>query len=118
MPAQTSTIEPFGPSIFSSAIGKSPGTSFGELSKLALEDFDFLHQLDPAVGITGNSQGHKRPIQQFNTPGLPYAMIGTEPFGKALICTSSVIGSCTIEWLVRLAILGSAMAGSTATSVR
>lgn len=30
------------------------------------------------MGITGNSQGHKRPIQQFNTPGLPYVMIGTD----------------------------------------
>lgn len=65
--------------IFSSAIGESPGDSLEKLGKLAQqEDFDFLHQLDPVVGITGNSQGHKRPIQQFNTPGLPYVMVGTD----------------------------------------
>ncbi|VVQ02631.1 RNA polymerase-associated protein RapA [Pseudomonas fluorescens] len=65
--------------IFSSAIGISPGCSIDKLLILARqEDFDFLHQMDPVVGITGNSKGHKRPIQQFNTPGLPYVMVGTD----------------------------------------
>jgi hypothetical protein len=65
--------------IFSSAIGESPGESIEKLGKLAREEnFDFLHQLDPVVGVTGGSQGHTRPIQQFNTPGLPYVMVGTD----------------------------------------
>lgn len=44
----------------------------------AREHFDFLYGLDPAVGVTGGSRGHKRPLQQFNTPGMPWVMVGTD----------------------------------------
>lgn len=42
------------------------------------ERFDFLAMLDPVVGVTGGGHGHKRLIQQFNTPGMPWVMIGTD----------------------------------------
>jgi hypothetical protein len=42
------------------------------------ERFEFLAMLDPVVGVTGGGQGHKRPIQQFNTPGMPWVMVGTD----------------------------------------
>jgi len=42
------------------------------------ERIDFLAGLDPVVGVTGSSSGHKRPLQQFNTPGMPWVMVGTD----------------------------------------
>jgi hypothetical protein len=60
--------------IFSSAIGETESPS-----KLASrEDFEFLHMLDPVMGVTGGSGNHHRLIQQFNTPGLPYIVVGTD----------------------------------------
>ncbi|WP_143500324.1 hypothetical protein [Pseudomonas sp. Irchel s3f7] len=70
------------------------------------------------MGITGNSQGHKRPIQQFNTPGLPYVMIGTDTIREVdnlhLFCDRAMYYG--VAWRGRLAILNSALAGSTAIS--
>ncbi|MEW6106985.1 MAG: helicase-related protein, partial [Bacillota bacterium] len=63
--------------IFSSALGESDE----ERLKLraSTESFDFLYMLDPVVGVVGGgSRGNIRPIQQFNTPGLPYVMVGTD----------------------------------------
>jgi len=34
--------------------------------------------LDPVMGVTGGSGNHHRLIQQFNTPGLPYIVVGTD----------------------------------------
>lgn len=61
--------------ILSSAVGESKA----ELeSQGCQESFDFLASLDPVVGVTGGSQGHKRAIQQFNMPGMPWVMVGTD----------------------------------------
>lgn len=66
--------------IFSSAMGK---TGFpAELA--AREDFEFLHVLDPVLGVTGGSGNHQRLIQQFNTPGLPYIVVGTDTLREGL----------------------------------
>jgi hypothetical protein len=62
--------------IFSSAIGEAQGETLEV--RASQESFDFLNSLDPVVGITGGSRGHKRPIQQFNTPGMPWVMVGTD----------------------------------------
>ncbi|MFD4839307.1 SNF2-related protein [Achromobacter sp. NPDC058515] len=62
--------------IFSSAIGEAQGDTLEQ--RAAQDDFDFLHMLNPVVGVTGGSGSHKRAIQQFNTPGMPYVMIGTD----------------------------------------
>jgi hypothetical protein len=62
--------------IFSSAIGENQDETLE--ARASQESFDFLVSLDPVVGITGGSRGHKRPIQQFNTPGMPWVMVGTD----------------------------------------
>ncbi len=62
--------------IFSAAIGEQADTSPDELARK--DAFDFLNNLDPVVGITGGTGGHKRSLQQFNTPGMPFVMIGTD----------------------------------------
>lgn len=62
--------------IFSSAIGEAMSSNLQQ--RAGQDDFDFLHALDPVVGITGGGGGNKRAIQQFNTPGMPYVMIGTD----------------------------------------
>lgn len=68
--------------IFSSAVGEREGQG---PAKLAGEDsFDFLYHLDPVVGITGSTGGQKRALQQFNTPGLPYVMVGTDAIREGL----------------------------------
>lgn len=61
--------------ILSSAVGESQASA---TPRGCPESFDFLALLDPVVGVTGSSQGHKRPIQQFNTPGMPWVMVGTD----------------------------------------
>ena len=40
---------------------------------------DFLNNLDPVVGITGSAGGHRRALQQFNTPGFVYPVGQREP---------------------------------------
>lgn len=62
--------------IFSSAIGETEANPLEK--QVRQESFDFLSTLDPVVGVIGGSKGHKRPIQQFNTPGMPYIMVGTD----------------------------------------
>ncbi|CAG9234910.1 DEAD/DEAH box helicase [Burkholderia vietnamiensis] len=62
--------------IFSSAIGETQDETLE--ARASQESFEFLGSLDPVVGITGGSRGHKRPIQQFNTPGMPWIMVGTD----------------------------------------
>ncbi|MFT4510816.1 DEAD/DEAH box helicase [Caballeronia sp. 15711] len=62
--------------IFSSAIGETQDDTLE--ARASQETFDFLVSLDPIVGIVGGSRGHKRPIQQFNTPGMPWVMVGTD----------------------------------------
>lgn len=62
--------------IFSSAVGETQEETLE--ARASQERFDFLGSLDPVVGITGGSRGHKRPIQQFNTPGMPWVMVGTD----------------------------------------
>lgn len=62
--------------IFSSAVGERENVGPADLARE--ESFDFLYHLDPVVGITGSAGGHKRALQQFNTPGLPYVMVGTD----------------------------------------
>lgn len=64
--------------IFTSAFGstKEPVELVKELADT--EHFDYLNKLEPVVGVTGSSGGHKRVIEQFNTPGYPYIMIGTD----------------------------------------
>jgi hypothetical protein len=62
--------------IFSSAIGETQDDTLER--RASQESFEFLGSLDPVVGITGGSRGHKRPIQQFNTPGMPWVMVGTD----------------------------------------
>ncbi|VBD59017.1 helicase domain-containing protein [Burkholderia pseudomallei] len=62
--------------IFSSAIGETQDETLE--ARASQESFEFLGSLDPVVGITGGSRGHKRPIQQFNTPGMPWVMVGTD----------------------------------------
>lgn len=61
--------------ILSSAVGESKD---GPESQSCQEKFDFLANLDPVVSVTGGSKGHKRAIQQFNMPGMPWVMIGTD----------------------------------------
>lgn len=61
--------------ILSSAVGESKAE---RESQVCQESFDFLASLDPVVGVTGGSQGHKRAIQQFNMPGMPWVMVGTD----------------------------------------
>lgn len=49
------------------------------LEKLAQQEhFGFLNAIEPVVGISGSAGGHKHAIHQFNTPGLPYVMVGTD----------------------------------------
>jgi hypothetical protein len=62
--------------IFSSAIGERE--NIGPAEHAREKSFDFLFHLEPVVGITGSAGGHKRTLQQFNTPGLPYVMVGTD----------------------------------------
>lgn len=62
--------------IFSSAVGETEGQTLEQRARQ--ESFDFLYMLDPVVGISGGHGGHKRSIQQFNMPGLPYVMVGTD----------------------------------------
>jgi hypothetical protein len=40
--------------------------------------FEFMTSFDPIVAVTGGSGGHKRAVCQFNTPGMPYVMVGTD----------------------------------------
>lgn len=62
--------------IFSSAIGEQADTTLEDMARK--DTFDFLNNLDPVVGITGSAGGHKRSLQQFNTPGMPFVMVGTD----------------------------------------
>lgn len=62
--------------IFSSAVGEKAAMTSATLA--TKDSFDFLNNLDPVVGITGSAGGHKRAMQQFNTPGMPFVMIGTD----------------------------------------
>jgi hypothetical protein len=62
--------------IFSSAIGEAHGETLD--ARAGQTDFDFLNVLDPVVGVVGGSGGQKRAIQQFNTPGMPWVMVGTD----------------------------------------
>jgi hypothetical protein len=62
--------------IFSSAVGEQAKVTPAMLAEK--DSFDFLNSLDPVVGITGSAGGHKRALQQFNTPGMPFVMIGTD----------------------------------------
>lgn len=68
--------------IFSSAVGEREGRGTAQLA--GEDSFDFLYQLDPVVAITGSTGGQKRPLQQFNTPGLPYVMLGTDAIREGL----------------------------------
>lgn len=62
--------------IFSSAVGEKVTVTSATLA--TKDSFDFLNNLDPVVGITGSAGGHRRALQQFNTPGMPFVMIGTD----------------------------------------
>ena len=62
--------------IFSSAVGDL--TSQEPMQLASLNSFPFLTNIDPVVGITGGSGGHKLAVCQFNTPGMPYVMVGTD----------------------------------------
>jgi hypothetical protein len=63
--------------IFSAAIGEDPDG--GPAERARKPSFDFLFHLEPVIGITGSDGGHRRrALQQFNTPGLPYVILGTD----------------------------------------
>lgn len=62
--------------IFSSAVGDLTSQEPKELA--SQNSFPFLTNLDPVVGVTGGSGGHKLAVCQFNTPGMPYVMVGTD----------------------------------------
>ena len=62
--------------IFSSAVGDLTSQKPKELARQ--NSFPFLTNLDPVVGVTGGSGGHKLAVCQFNTPGMPYVMVGTD----------------------------------------
>lgn len=42
------------------------------------ESFEYLHAMEPVMAITGGSGDRKRLVQQFNMPGLPYVVVGTD----------------------------------------
>jgi hypothetical protein len=42
------------------------------------ESFEYLHSMEPVMAITGGSGDRKRLVQQFNMPGLPYVVVGTD----------------------------------------
>ncbi|MFI8616139.1 SNF2-related protein [Acidovorax sp. NPDC077693] len=62
--------------IFSSAVGSLAPKSSVALARL--DSFTFMVSIDPVVAITGGTGGHKLAICQFNMPGMPYAMFGTD----------------------------------------
>jgi hypothetical protein len=44
----------------------------------SLETFGFLTNLGPVVEAVGGGRGHKTAIEQFNTPGMPWLIVGTD----------------------------------------
>ncbi len=42
------------------------------------ESFEYLYAMEPVMAITGGSGDRKRLVQQFNMPGLPYVVVGTD----------------------------------------
>jgi hypothetical protein len=62
--------------IFSAAVGDLAPQRPAELA--AMNAFEFMTSFDPVVAVTGGSGGHKRAVCQFNTPGMPYVMVGTD----------------------------------------
>lgn len=62
--------------IFSSAVGDLAPQEPRELARM--NAFPFLTTIDPVVGVVGSSGGHKLAVCQFNTPGMPYVMVGTD----------------------------------------
>lgn len=62
--------------IFSAAVGDLAPQRPVELA--AMNAFEFMTSFDPVVAVTGGSGGHKRAVCQFNTPGMPYVMVGTD----------------------------------------
>lgn len=41
-------------------------------------NFKLLHEPNPVVAISGSAGGHKTAVHQFQTPGMPYVMVGTD----------------------------------------
>lgn len=60
-------------------IFRSAFAEHAPLNELARrESFDYLHAMEPVMAITGGSGDRKRLVQQFNMPGLPYVVVGTD----------------------------------------
>jgi hypothetical protein len=59
-----------------SNLAETAGKASSQLAEA--EHFGFLAGLEPVVGIAGSAGGHKQAIQQFNMPGMPYVMAGTD----------------------------------------
>jgi hypothetical protein len=60
-------------------IFRSAFAEHAPLNELARrESFEYLHAMEPVMGITGGSGDRKRLVQQFNMPGLPYVVVGTD----------------------------------------
>lgn len=62
--------------IFSAAVGDLAPQLPEKLA--AMNAFEFMTSFDPVVAVTGSSGSHKRAVCQFNTPGMPYVMVGTD----------------------------------------
>jgi hypothetical protein len=60
-------------------IFRSAFAEHAELNVLAgKESFEYLHAMEPVLAITGGGGDRRRLVQQFNMPGLPYVVVGTD----------------------------------------
>ncbi|MFZ6720548.1 SNF2-related protein [Undibacterium sp. Ji49W] len=60
-------------------IFRSAFAEHAELNVLAgKESFEYLYAMEPVMAITGGGGDRRRLVRQFNMPGLPYVVVGTD----------------------------------------